>query len=99
MTLDYGITDCDTHCYEPRDAFTRYLPKDYLDRAITPVRDAAGMERILAGGRIDGHPVGVFSVALRRADVVGVAIPPDRALAQQPVRRKPRTTEHQRRPH
>ncbi len=40
MTLDYGIIDCDTHCYEPRDAFTRYLPKAYLDRAITPVRDA-----------------------------------------------------------
>ena len=33
MTLEYSITDCDTHCYEPRDAFTRYLPKDYLDRA------------------------------------------------------------------
>jgi len=52
MTLDYGITDCDTHCYEPRDAFTRYLPKEYLDRAITPVRDAGGAERILAGKRV-----------------------------------------------
>ena len=31
MTLDYGITDCDTHCYEPRDAFTRFLPKDVLE--------------------------------------------------------------------
>ena len=36
--LDYGIFDCDTHCYEPRDAFTRYLPEEYLDRAIAPVR-------------------------------------------------------------
>ena len=52
MTLEYGITDCDTHCYEPRDAFTRYLPSAYLDRAITPVRDAAGSERILAGNRV-----------------------------------------------
>jgi len=52
MTLDYAITDCDTHCYEPRDAFTRYLPKEYLDRAITPVRDASGAERILAGKRV-----------------------------------------------
>ncbi len=52
MNVDYGITDCDTHCYEPRDAFTRYLPKAYLDRALTPVRDASGSERILAGNRI-----------------------------------------------
>lgn len=52
MSLDYGITDCDTHCYEPRDAFTRYLPKAYLDRTLTPIRDASGNERILAGGRI-----------------------------------------------
>ena len=52
MTLEYGITDCDTHCYEPRDAFTRYLPKEYLDRAIAPIRDASGSERILAGNRV-----------------------------------------------
>jgi predicted TIM-barrel fold metal-dependent hydrolase len=50
--LDYGIFDCDTHCYEPRDAFTRYLPEAYLDRAIAPVRNASGQEAILAGGRI-----------------------------------------------
>jgi predicted TIM-barrel fold metal-dependent hydrolase len=50
--LDYGIFDCDTHCYEPRDAFTRYLPEAYLDRAIAPVRNAKGQETILAGGRI-----------------------------------------------
>ncbi len=52
MGLGYGITDCDTHCYEPRDAFTRYLPEAYLDRALAPIRDASGNERILAGGRI-----------------------------------------------
>ena len=52
-TLDYGIFDCDTHCYEPRDAFTRYLPKDLLGRAsIAPVFTADGSEAILAGGRI-----------------------------------------------
>jgi predicted TIM-barrel fold metal-dependent hydrolase len=50
--LDYGIFDCDTHCYEPRDAFTRHLPEAYLDRAVTPVRNAKGDETILAGGRI-----------------------------------------------
>ena len=50
--LDYGIFDCDTHCYEPRDSFTRYLPKEYLGRAITPVRNAAGHEVVMAGSRI-----------------------------------------------
>lgn len=50
--LDYGIFDCDTHCYEPRDAFTRYLPKEYLDRALTPVTLANGEEKILAGNRV-----------------------------------------------
>lgn len=50
--LDYGIFDCDTHCYEPRDAFTRYLPKAYLGKAMTPVRKADGAEAILAGSRI-----------------------------------------------
>ena len=50
--LDYGIFDCDTHCYEPRDSFTRYLPKEYLGRAITPVRNAAGHEVVMAGARI-----------------------------------------------
>src|SRR3954453_13951449 len=50
--LDYGVFDCDTHCYEPRDAFTRYLPKDYLDRTLSAVRMADGLETILAGHRI-----------------------------------------------
>ncbi|HVV30142.1 MAG TPA: amidohydrolase family protein [Mycobacteriales bacterium] len=51
-TLDYGIFDCDTHCYEPRDAFTRYLAEEYRDRAVMPVRNGAGQEVILAGHRI-----------------------------------------------
>lgn len=50
--LGYGIFDCDTHCYEPRDAFTRYLPEKFRDRAVTPVRNASGHEVILAGHRI-----------------------------------------------
>ena len=50
--LDYGIFDCDTSCYEPRDAFTRYLPESYRDKAITPVRNAKGQEVILAGTRV-----------------------------------------------
>ena len=52
MALDYGIIDCDTHCYEARDAFTRHLPKAYLDRAIAPVRKADGSDAILAGSRL-----------------------------------------------
>lgn len=47
-----SIFDCDTHCYEPRDSFTRYLPKEMRDRALTPVRNAAGEEVILAGTRV-----------------------------------------------
>ena len=39
-----------------RDAFTRYLPEEFQDRAITPVRNARGEEVILAGARI-----GVFN--------------------------------------
>jgi len=52
VALDYGIIDCDTHCYEARDAFTRHLPKAYLDRAIAPVRKADGSDAILAGSRL-----------------------------------------------
>jgi predicted TIM-barrel fold metal-dependent hydrolase len=50
--LEYGIFDCDQHCWEPRDSFTRYLPKEYLDRTIAPVRLPNGQEAILAGNRI-----------------------------------------------
>src|SRR5512138_1875329 len=47
-----GIFDCDTHCYEPRDSFTRHLPAEFRDRALMPIRNAAGDEVILAGTRI-----------------------------------------------
>ena len=50
--LDYGIVDCDTHIYEPRDAFTRYLPDEFRDRAVSAVRMANGKEAILAGRRV-----------------------------------------------
>jgi len=52
VALEYGIIDCDTHCYETRDAFTRHLPKEYLDRTIAPVRLANDQELVLAGHRI-----------------------------------------------
>ena len=47
--LEYGLFDCDTHCYETRDSFTRYLPKKWRQYAIAPVRLHDGTERILAG--------------------------------------------------
>src|SRR5438477_11525341 len=50
-SLPYGLFDCDTHCYEPRDCFTRYLPKEWEEYAIRPVV-VDGVERILASDRI-----------------------------------------------
>ena len=44
--LDYGIFDCDTHCYEPRDAFTRFLPTDY--RGVSELGQIAGMGMLVA---------------------------------------------------
>ena len=58
--LDFGLFDCDNHIYEPPDAVTRYLPKDKLDRAITPVTLANGEQGLLAGGRLVvglDHPI------------------------------------------
>ena len=52
MPLEYSIVDCDTHCYETRDAFTRHLPAKYQGAAIQPVKDFRGTEHILAGTRI-----------------------------------------------
>ena len=50
--VGFGLFDCDTHCYESRDAFTRYLPKEWLGQAIAPVRMPDGTERIMAGDRV-----------------------------------------------
>lgn len=47
-----SIFDCDTHCYEPRDSFTRFLPETMRDRALTPVQNAKGQDVILAGTRV-----------------------------------------------
>jgi len=47
-----GLFDCDTHCYETRDAFTRHLPDAYREKAVVPVRNGAGREVILAGSRV-----------------------------------------------
>src|SRR5260370_5655582 len=50
--LECELFDCDTHCYETRDSFTRYLPKEWQPYAIAPVRLQDGTERILAADRI-----------------------------------------------
>jgi predicted TIM-barrel fold metal-dependent hydrolase len=47
-----GAFDCDTHCYEPRDAATRYLPKKYLDASLRVVQSGSGEDVVLAGHRI-----------------------------------------------
>ncbi len=55
-----GLFDCDNHIYEPPDAVTRHLPKEFLNRAITPVTLASGEEGLLAGGRLViglDHPI------------------------------------------
>ena len=63
--LDYGIFDCDTHCYETRDAFTRYLPAAYQDRAIAPVRTIDNREVILAGGAFRSSAAAAARVAVQ----------------------------------
>src|SRR4051795_11411247 len=50
--LPFGLFDCDTHCYEPRDAITRYMPKALLEQAVRPIRLPEGGETILAADRI-----------------------------------------------
>src|ERR1700712_2653745 len=58
--LDVKLFDCDNHIYEPADAVTRYLSKEQLGRAITPVTLANGEQGLLAGGRLVtglDHPI------------------------------------------
>jgi hypothetical protein len=62
-----------------------------------PVRQAE-QAQLLGRGRIHGQAVGVFGVALGPAHLVRVAVVPDRALAQQPVRGEPGSGQHHRRP-
>jgi predicted TIM-barrel fold metal-dependent hydrolase len=60
VTAALPLFDCDNHIYEPPDAVTRYLPKEYLNRAITPVTLANGEQGLLAGGRLVtglDHPI------------------------------------------
>ena len=68
------------------------------DEAVDRPAGEAEQPQFLARGRIHRQPVGVVGIPLRAAHFLGVAVAPDRALAQQPVRRQPRAREHDRRP-
>ena len=73
-------------------------PRAPGDEPIDRPAGQAEQPQLLAGRRIDRQPIRIVGVALRAADLVGVAVVPDRALAQQPVRRQPAAGEHERRP-
>ena len=46
------MIDCDNHCYEARDSFTRYLPAEFMEQAVTTVVRADGSEAVFAGDRV-----------------------------------------------
>ncbi|WP_131747161.1 amidohydrolase family protein [Frankia sp. Cppng1_Ct_nod] len=60
--IRYGLYDCDNHCYEPRDSFTRFLPSRYLDEAVRPGLSPDGREVPFVGDRpltfVDGEIYG-----------------------------------------
>ena len=68
------------------------------DEPLDRPADQPEQPQFLARRRIDGQPIRVVGIALGAAHLVGVAVAPDGALAQQPVRREPRAGEHERRP-
>ena len=39
MTLDYKAIDVDNHYYEPLDALTRHLPREFKRRGVQMVQD------------------------------------------------------------
>jgi predicted TIM-barrel fold metal-dependent hydrolase len=47
-----GVFDCDTHIYEPRDAATRYLAEEFMDRSIRTIRNTKDQDVVLAGSRV-----------------------------------------------
>jgi len=50
--LPYKLVDFDQHSYESDDCFTRHMPKDKIDTAIYPIRNASGRKGLLAHNRI-----------------------------------------------
>lgn len=50
--LAFKFFDCDNHCYEALDAFTRYLEPQYRKRAIQWAQ-LDGKQRLIVGGKIN----------------------------------------------
>ena len=50
-TIDYELFDADTHYYEPRDAFTRYIEPAFRDQAVHVRSEVGGGEQIFVGDR------------------------------------------------
>jgi predicted TIM-barrel fold metal-dependent hydrolase len=48
--VDFQLYDADNHYYEPRDCFTRHMPRNRLEDAIRVIEDE-GRERIVVGDR------------------------------------------------
>lgn len=49
---DFWLVDADTHYYEPRDCFTRYIEPEFADKAVRRLVDDEGRESVLVGSRI-----------------------------------------------
>ena len=73
-------------------------PAAPLDEAVDGPAGQAEQAQLLGRWRVDSQAVGVVGVALRVADLVGVAVPPHRALPQQPVGCRPCPREQRCRP-
>ena len=69
-----------------------------IDESVDDPGGEAEETKLLGGRGIDGEAVGIVGIALGAPHFVGIAIAPDGALTQEPVRRKPRAREHERRP-
>jgi predicted TIM-barrel fold metal-dependent hydrolase len=50
--VGYRLFDADSHYYETRDCFTRYLEPRYREAAIRPLLDPSGEELVVGGARI-----------------------------------------------
>ena len=51
--LDYRAVDVDNHYYEPVDAFTRHLPKEFRSRGVQMVQD--GKRTLAVFGGVVNH--------------------------------------------
>ena len=52
-TLDYPVFDADNHMYEPREAFTKFLPKEF--EGLIDYVDVKGRTKIVVKGNISNY--------------------------------------------